>query len=118
MTGSIWEGRGRPAVHGVVRNEHLLCVADAEERDQRGDTQLVRKEDLEAEAVERKKGSLVENAGVVSEVGAVVGVADCEPVGLHAFGEEDLELLVAERAVVGVGDDRHAGCLLRSRGGS
>src|SRR2546427_3489375 len=101
-----------------MRDQHLLLVAAAEQRDQRGDAQLVGKDDLQTEAIEGEKRTLVEDAGVVRQIGPVVRVTDADAVRLHAFGEENLQLLVAERAVIGVRDDRYAGRLLCPRGGA
>ena len=75
-----------PAVHGVVRDQHLLRIADAEERDQRCDAQLVREQDLQSEAVERQERALVEDADVVGEIGAVVGVQPFGGSGLSGTG--------------------------------
>ena len=69
------------------------------------------------DAVEADIGAAVDDAAVVGGIGVAAAMADQAAVGADATGGKQLLLLGRGAAVLRVGDDRHAGRLLRDAGG-
>src|ERR1700730_13482964 len=75
-------------------------------------------QEIQPEAIKAEVASAVEHVGVVAQVRRAAAMADDYVLEVDALGGENVELLAAHGAVVGMGCDRRAGLEMRTGGGA
>src|SRR3984893_16548070 len=71
-------------------------------------------QELNPEAIKAEVASAVEHVGVVAQVGRATAMADDHVLEVDALGGENVELLAAHGALVGMGRDRRSGLEMRA----
>src|SRR5262249_28658122 len=99
----------KPARHAVVREHQLSLVADAEQPDERGQSQLVWMNEIEAESIESQNASAIQHVGVIAKVRGATAMADHDMPQVNAFRRENVELFAPHRAVLSMCGDGRAG---------
>src|SRR6202521_3776435 len=72
-------------------------------------------QEVEAEAVEPEDTSAIEHRRVIAEIRRAAAMPDDHAAQVRALRRENLQLLAAHRAVLGMRRDRRAGRLMRAR---
>src|ERR1700720_3209161 len=75
-------------------------------------------QEIQPEAIKAEVASAVEHVGVVAQVGRATAMADDHVLEVDALGGENVELLAAHGALVGMGRDRRSGLEMRAGGGT
>src|ERR1700730_5621977 len=75
-------------------------------------------QEIQPEAIEAEVTSAVEHVGMVAQVRRAAAMAHDHVPEVDALGSENVELLTAHGALVGMGRDRRAGLEMRAGGGA
>src|ERR1700719_4509205 len=75
-------------------------------------------QEIQPEAIESQVASAVEHVSVVAQVRRAAAMADYYVLEVDALSGENVELLAAHSALVGMGRDRRSGLEMRAGGGA